>query len=94
VRADNVSVRADVDQVRADDDSGRSGIVGGAGNFVHGEEIDVGTGPAVFQTVSGKGLGRPSGVRQGVKNAKGRPRLWTPGVITPPLGRGVIPYLP
>jgi hypothetical protein len=82
VRADNVSIRADVDQVRADDDparadddSGRSGIVGGAGGFVHGEEIEVGTGPAVLQTVLGKGVGRPSGIRPGVKNAKGRPPL-------------------
>jgi hypothetical protein len=49
----------------------------GAGGFVRGEEIDVGTGPAVLQTVSGKGVGRPSGVRPGVKNAKGRPPLYT-----------------
>ncbi|MGH8571109.1 MAG: hypothetical protein ACREX8_00845 [Gammaproteobacteria bacterium] len=83
MRADNVSIRADVDQVRADDDpgradddSGRSGIVGGAGGFVHGEEIDVGTGPAVLQTVSGKGVG-VSPASSGVQNAKGRPPLDT-----------------
>ena len=37
-------MRADIDQVRADDDPGRSGVVGGAGGFVHGEDIEVGTG--------------------------------------------------
>ena len=37
-------MRADIDQVRADDDPGRSGVVGGAGGFVRGEEIEVGTG--------------------------------------------------
>ena len=37
-------MRAYVDQVRADDDLSRSGVVGGAGGFVHGEEIEVGTG--------------------------------------------------
>jgi hypothetical protein len=80
VRADNVSIRADVDQVpadddpgRADDDSGRSGIIGGGGDFVHGEESDIGTGPAVLQTVSGKGVGSLLGVRPGVTTAKGRP---------------------
>ena len=97
MRADNVSIRAHVDQVRADDDpghaddgSGHSGIVGGAGGFVRGEEIEVGTGPAVLQTLSGKGVGRPSGVRPGVKNAKGRPPLDPARVITLPLDRGVI----
>jgi hypothetical protein len=40
--------------VRADDDSGRSGVVGGAGGFVHGEEIEVDTGAGGLREVSGK----------------------------------------
>ena len=50
-RAGDISIPADIDQVwgdddsaRADDDSGRCGVVGGAGGFVRGEEIEVGTG--------------------------------------------------
>jgi len=37
-------MRADIHHVRAGDDPGRSGVVGGAGGFFRGEEIEGGTG--------------------------------------------------
>ena len=43
-RADNDSGHADDDSSRADDDSGRGGVVGEVASFVHGEEIEAGTG--------------------------------------------------
>jgi hypothetical protein len=45
--------------------------------------------PAVLQTVSGKHVGRLSGVRPGGRTPRGV-RLSTPGIITPPLDRDVI----
>jgi hypothetical protein len=43
-RAGDDSGRADDDSEGADDDSGRADVGGGAGSFVHGEEIEVGIG--------------------------------------------------
>lgn len=69
VRADNVSIRADVDRVRADDDSGRSGVVGGAGGFVHEEEIEVGSGAGGSSNRVGQARGATLRRQAGMKNA-------------------------
>jgi hypothetical protein len=81
-------MRADIDQVRADDHLGRSGVVGGAGGFVRGEEIEEGTGAGG----SSRGIGQareraserqrerrtPKAFPLEIRHVRRRPRWRTP----------------
>lgn len=55
VRADDDSGRAGNDSGRADDDWGRADIVGEVASFVHGEEIEAGSGAGNPQTAPSSG---------------------------------------